>query len=154
MIRLIKKSAQLRCTEVLVYGELASSKRGPEHPLLRFKDVCNRDVQALDIDVNRREELAANQIQWRQELGSALERNEAKRQQATDERRTQRNSCLATILPALSTGPTAATGTVSLEWACTVTTGAAPPTDIITRSAYPTSLEINASQQQQTESGL
>ena len=56
-------------------------------PLLRSRDVCKRDMKALDTDVNKWEYLASDRTRLRQELGSALRRDEGKRQRATDERR-------------------------------------------------------------------
>ena len=56
-------------------------------------------MKALDIDVDRREELASDWSLGRQELGIVQSRGEAKRQRAANERRARRKSCLATTLP-------------------------------------------------------
>ena len=58
-----------RIPKDLLYGELATGKRAKGRPQLRFKDVCKRDMKALDIDPERWEELADDRDRWRQELG-------------------------------------------------------------------------------------
>ena len=41
-----------RISKDLLYGELATEKRSTGRPQLRFKDVCKRDLQALDINTD------------------------------------------------------------------------------------------------------
>ena len=41
-----------RIPKDLLYGELATRKRPTGWPQLRFKDVCKRDLQALDINTD------------------------------------------------------------------------------------------------------
>ena len=43
-----------------LYGELASGKRTTERPRLRYKDVCMRDMEALDTDAAFWQGLAAD----------------------------------------------------------------------------------------------
>ena len=50
----------------LRYGELVQGKRPTGRPLLRYKDVCKRDLKALEIDLNRWETLASDRSAWRQ----------------------------------------------------------------------------------------
>ena len=41
-----------RILKDLLYGELVTGKRPTGQPQLRFKDVCKRDLQALDINTD------------------------------------------------------------------------------------------------------
>ena len=54
-----------RIPKYVLGGELASDKSGPGRPLLRFQDVCKRDIQALHVDVNRWKEFASDRYLWR-----------------------------------------------------------------------------------------
>ena len=40
-----------RIPKDLLYGELEMGERARGRPLLRYRDVCKRDMKALDIDV-------------------------------------------------------------------------------------------------------
>jgi hypothetical protein len=42
-----------RIPKDLLYGELSCGKRALGRPHLRFKDVCKRDMKALDIDTEK-----------------------------------------------------------------------------------------------------
>ena len=46
-----------RISKDLLYGELATGKRAPH---LRFRDVCKRDLESVDINVEGWEELASD----------------------------------------------------------------------------------------------
>ena len=48
----------------ILYGELASGRRSKGRPQLRYKDVCNRDMKALDINTDSWEDLAADCMMW------------------------------------------------------------------------------------------
>ena len=39
-----------RIPKYILYGELALGRRTTGHPRLRYKDVCVRDMKAVDID--------------------------------------------------------------------------------------------------------
>ena len=60
-----------RIPKYILYGELALGRRTTGHPHLRFKDVCVRDMKAVDIDTMCWEGLAAD----RTKLRSALKRH-------------------------------------------------------------------------------
>ena len=45
--------------------KLKSGRRSKGRPQLRYKDVCNRDMKALDINTDSWEGLAADHIMWR-----------------------------------------------------------------------------------------
>ena len=48
-----------RIPKDLLYGELAAGKRKTGRPQLRFRDVCKRDIKALQMDPDHWEALAA-----------------------------------------------------------------------------------------------
>ena len=45
-----------RIPKDILYGELAAGQRGVGRPQLRYKDVCKRDMKALDTDQNKLQE--------------------------------------------------------------------------------------------------
>ena len=45
----VRRMQDGRITKDLLYGEIATGKRSRDHPQLRFKDVCKRDMKALDM---------------------------------------------------------------------------------------------------------
>ena len=67
-----------RIPKDIFYGELASGRRTKGHPQLRYKDVCKRDMKALDINTDSWEELAADSMMWRSTLNQHLKSEEEK----------------------------------------------------------------------------
>ena len=57
-----------RIPKDIIYGELALGRRTTGRPHLRYKDVCIRDMKAVDIDTMSWEGLAANRTEWRSAL--------------------------------------------------------------------------------------
>ena len=53
-------------------GELVLGRRTTGHPQLRYKDVCVRDMKAVDIDTMSWEGLAADRTKWRSALKQTL----------------------------------------------------------------------------------
>ena len=86
----VRRMQDGRIPKDLLYGELATGKRARGRPQLRFKDVCKRDMKALDMDIDGWEDLAQDRSRWRQELNRSLRRGEKKLQLASDERRVRR----------------------------------------------------------------
>lgn len=80
------------------------------------------------LEGNRWKELASYRSQWRQELGRALKRGESKQLRAADRRRARWKKAEQQPHQSQPTGADAAAETVTFEWACTVTSGAAPLT--------------------------
>ena len=62
----------------VLYGELTSGQRSTGCPQLRYKDVCKRDMKALDININSWEDLAADCTSWRSTLHKQLQTGEKK----------------------------------------------------------------------------
>ena len=67
-----------RIPKDILYGELASGRRSKGRPQLRYKDVCKRDMKALDINTESSEDLAAYRMMWRSTLNQHLEKGEKK----------------------------------------------------------------------------
>ena len=61
-----------------LYGELASGRRSKGHPQLRYKDVCKRDMKALDINTDSWEDLAADRMMWGRTLNQHPKTGEKK----------------------------------------------------------------------------
>ena len=57
-----------RIPKYILYGELALGSRTTGHHHLRYKDVCVRDMKAVDIDHMFWEGLAADHTKWRSAL--------------------------------------------------------------------------------------
>ena len=54
-----------RIPKDLLYGRIAEVKRPVGRPKLRFKDVCKRDLKALDMPADSWEVMAENRAVWR-----------------------------------------------------------------------------------------
>ena len=61
-----------RIPKVLLYGEIAEAKRPVGRPKLRFKDVCKRDLKALD----SLEAKAENRVAWRSTIHEGVKYHE------------------------------------------------------------------------------
>ena len=67
-----------RIPKDILYGEFASGRRTKGRPQLRYKDVCKRDMRALDINTESWEDLAAFRMLWRSTLIQHLKTSEKK----------------------------------------------------------------------------
>ena len=79
-----------RIPKDIMYAELASGKRSMGRPHLRFRDVCKRDLQAVNIDVNSWKELAADRSGWKYTLTTGLDAGEKNLRQLADKKRARR----------------------------------------------------------------
>ena len=61
-----------RIPKTLLYGELSAEKRNLGRPQLRYRDVRKRDMNELNIDKNKWEELATDRSNWRSYLQTTL----------------------------------------------------------------------------------
>ena len=66
-----------RIPKDLLYGELATGKRVPGRPKLRFTDVCRRDMKACHIAHETWEAAADDRSKWRQQVSQGLVMGEA-----------------------------------------------------------------------------
>ena len=74
-------------TKYILNGELALGRRTTGHPRLRYKDVCVRDMKAVDIDTMSWEGLAADRANWRSALTQNLKRGKDKLMTDTADKR-------------------------------------------------------------------
>ena len=80
-----------RIPKDLLYGELVQGKRPTGRLQLRFKDVCKRDLKALNIDQNNWEVTALGRSAWRQTVQNGLSNfEETLDQQHRDKRMTRK----------------------------------------------------------------
>ena len=81
-----------RIPKDLLYGELAAGKRNTGRPQLRFRDVCKRDMKALQMDPDHWEALAADRPRWRSSLKTQLKTGEENLTKAAMEKRARRKA--------------------------------------------------------------
>ena len=65
-----------RIPKDILCGELATEKRPTGRPQLRFKDICNRDLQALGINTDSWEVTATDRDAWRRTVKVGLSQYE------------------------------------------------------------------------------
>ena len=93
-----------RIPKDLLYGELEEGGRDKGRPLLRYKDVCKRDLKALDIDLSSWETIAADRDAWRLTLKRQLPKGESKWKNKVAEKRFRRKEkAMASKQPHLPT---------------------------------------------------
>ena len=61
-----------RIRKDIIYGELALGRRTTGRPLMRYLDVCMRDMKAVDIDTTTWDVLEADRTKWRSALKQHL----------------------------------------------------------------------------------
>ena len=100
----VRRMEDGRIPKYIIYGELALGRRTTGHPHLRYKDVCVRDMKAVDIDTMSWEDLAAGRSKWRSALKQHLKTRKYKMMpDAADKRaRTEEDSRSMTCLVYMS----------------------------------------------------
>ena len=81
-----------RIPKNFLYGELASGKRSVGRPQLRYKDVCKRDLKALDINIQCWEDMAADRNSWCSTFQRQLKAGEEQIQILAEEKRARRKA--------------------------------------------------------------
>ena len=104
---------------------MASGRRSKGRPQLRYKDVCKRDMKALDISIDSWEDLAADRMMWRSTLNQHLKTGEEKPVNAEAGRRAAERSTTILTDQRPHTNATFAAEIVSPTSASTVTSDAA-----------------------------
>ena len=89
-----------RIPKDLVFGELVQGKRPTGRPQLRFKDVCKRDLKALNIDQNNWEATALKRSACRQTVQKGLSNFEETLGQQHEEKRMRRKAAAHADRPA------------------------------------------------------
>ena len=86
----VRRMEDGRIPKDILYGELAVGKRPRGRPQLRYKDVCKRDMKALEIDPESWEDIAADRSSWRCLLHKQLKEGEEKITNEAIEKRARR----------------------------------------------------------------
>ena len=89
-----------RIPKDLLYGELKQGNRSKGRPRLRFKDVCKRDLRALEVGLAAWEAVASDRKTWRQAVRGGLSSYEESLAQQQEEKRQRRKDQGQTTRPA------------------------------------------------------
>ena len=79
-----------RIPKDIMYGELASGQRPTGRPVLRFKDVCKKDLKTANINVKSWDQVASDRCNWRQAVRDGVKLGEEHRIKELEQRRQQR----------------------------------------------------------------
>ena len=96
----VRRMEDGRTPKDILYGELASGKRSVGRPQLRYKDVCKRDLKALDINIQCSEDMAADGNSWGSTLQRQLKAGEEQIQTLAEEKRARRKARTSEADPA------------------------------------------------------
>ena len=91
-----------RIPKDILYVELAMGRRTTGRPHLRYKDVCVRDMKAVDIDTMPWEGLAADRTKWRSALKQHLQTGDYKLMAAAADKRARRKEGSNSIRPEIT----------------------------------------------------
>ena len=97
----VRRMEDGRIPKDILYGELASGKGSVGHPQLRYKDVCKRDLKALDISIECWEDMAADRKSWRSTLQRQLKAGEEQIQTLAEEKRARQKARTSEADPAI-----------------------------------------------------
>ena len=86
----VVRMADGRIPKDLLYGGLVQGNRPRGRPQLRYKDICKRDLKALEIDLNRWETLTSEHSGWRQAVHHGLSQFEETLAQQAEAKRQSR----------------------------------------------------------------
>ena len=94
----VRRMKDGRIAKDIVYGEIAVGKRSRGRSKLGYKDVCKRDMKALQIDPENWEDIAADRSSWRCLLHKQLimKEDEEKITNEAIEKRTRRKEKITT----------------------------------------------------------
>ena len=95
----VRRMEDGRIPKDIIYGELAFGRRTTGRPRLRYKDVCARDMKAVDIDTMSWEALAADRTNWRIALKQHLKTGVYKLMAAAADKRARRKEGSSSIQP-------------------------------------------------------
>ena len=95
----VRRMEDGRIPKDILYGELALGRRTTGRPHMRYKDVCVRDMKAVDIDTMSWEGLAADRTKWRIAIKQHLKSGEYKLMAAAADKRARRKEGSSSIQP-------------------------------------------------------
>ena len=84
-----------RIPKDVLYGELVSGTRLVGWPKLCYKDICKRDMKALDINTEIWESMLADHSRWRGMLKKQLKMGEEKILNQAEDKRARRKACIS-----------------------------------------------------------
>ena len=90
----VHRMAPNRLPRAILYGELEQGTRLPGRPLLRYKDLCKRDLQDAAVDITQWEGQANDRNEWRQLIRQGIEAAEDRRIAHQKEKRRRRKESL------------------------------------------------------------
>ena len=76
-----------RLPKDVLYGELTSGSRPVGRPIVRYKDVCKRDMKSAEINPDSWEADAADRSNWRHMVRTGVRRAEARREELWHDKR-------------------------------------------------------------------
>lgn len=86
----VSRMSDGRIPKDILYGELAEGTRARGRPILRFKDVCKRDMKAGNMDPDSFGELTVDRSGWRQSVKSCVANAEKTRLHEAEEKRAKK----------------------------------------------------------------
>ena len=94
----VRRMEDCRIPKDILYGELAL-ERTTGRPHLRYKDVCVRDMKAVDIDTMSWEGHAADRTKWRSAVKQHLKTGEDKLMTDAADKQARRKDGSSSIRP-------------------------------------------------------
>ena len=88
-----------RILKDLLYGELEKGTRKTDCPLLRFKDVCKKDMKSAAIDIESWELMVKDRSTWRHLVTEGIKHAEHTRNMRQGEKRNIRKAMDTVTLP-------------------------------------------------------
>ena len=88
----VRRMEDGRIPKDILNSELASGKRSVGRPQLRYKDVCKRDLKALNTNIQCWDDMAADRNSWRSKLQRQLQSGKEQIQTLAEEKRARRKA--------------------------------------------------------------
>ena len=86
-----------RIPKDILYGELATGTRPTGRPILRYKDICKRDLKSCNINHQNLESTTTDRAIWRSTIKTIVKQVELKRGRQWEEKRTRRKQRLQSV---------------------------------------------------------
>ena len=86
----VRRMQDGRIPKDILYGELATGSRPAKRPVLRYKDVCKRDMKTGNINTADWEATAADRSSWRLAVKAGIQTSELKSEEQWEEKRQRR----------------------------------------------------------------
>ena len=86
----VRRMQDGRIPKDILYGKLATGSRLAGRPVLRYKDVCKRDMKTGNINPADWEATAADRSSWRLAIKAGIQTSELKREEQWEQKRQRR----------------------------------------------------------------